>query len=91
MNPNIKKVNSKTEQFANLLSKCNTDEFIGICKILKVSISNGAITKEEFDLRPFEEVWAEVVEKFNDLGRAQRRELSKILKEAVAPNGSSKA
>lgn len=83
------KAQSKTEEFANCLAKCNTYEFIGICKILNIQITNGATTKEEFDLRSFEEIWAEIIEKFNGLGRAQRRELANIVKLAVSKDGSS--
>lgn len=79
--------NSKTEQFAQFIAKCDIQAFIGVCKILKVPMDNGAKTKEEFDLRPFEDVWSDVIEKFNNLGRAQRRDLAKIMKQAVAPNG----
>lgn len=79
--------NSKTEQFAEFIAKTDVQGFIGVCKILGVKMDNGATTKEEFDLRPFEDVWSEVIEKFNNLGRAQRRDLAKIMKQAVAPNG----
>lgn len=78
---------SKTEQFAEFIAKCDIQAFIGVCKILGVKMDNGATTKEEFDLRPFEDVWSDVIEKFNNLGRPQRRDLAKIMKQAVAPNG----
>lgn len=88
---NTKMVNSKTEEFVNHLARCDTQSFIGVCKILNIRIDNGAKTKEEFDLRSFEEIWAEVIEKFNNLGRAQRRELNKVIRLAVSADGNGKA
>ena len=84
----IERVNSRTQEFASYIARCDVQSFMGVCKILNIKMDNGAKTKEEFDLRPFEEVWAEMIEKFNNLGRAQRRDLNKIIK-AVAPHGDN--
>jgi hypothetical protein len=78
------KLNSKTKEFAQCLAKCDANTFIGIAKILCVPISNGANTKEEIDMRPFAEVWSDIIESFNSLNKKQRKDLEKILRQAVS-------
>lgn len=72
---------NSTEQFVRLLGRANIETFMALCKILDIQVGNGAETKEEFDMRPFEEVWAELIEKFHKLGRPQRRELLKLMRQ----------
>ena len=69
------------------MTQLNPIEFLGICKILGVSIyeldAEGAPAKEDAKPRPFEDIWIDVCEKLTHLNRVQRRNLSKLLKAAT--------
>lgn len=75
----IKKEETLTWEFAALVSKLELVEFFGICKVLCV-----ATTKEGKgeDLRDFDEVFSDLIDRFVGLGRKQRREVMQVLRKA---------
>lgn len=79
-----------TEEFVYALAKCDIPSFLGVAKILCVkvdSLREGAdkdnLTKEDIEIRPFEDVVAEMIDKFDSLGRTQRKELYDIVRKAT--------
>ena len=70
----------KTREFAELLVKCDLTTFLAMAKILCVPFK----IKGAEDLRPFEELWSEVIDKFNSVGRSQKRQVIRLLKKVVS-------
>ena len=64
------------ERVAKEISKMPAEEFLGVCKILGVSLI------EDEEARNFSEIWADVVEKINRLDRNRRKNLMKLLRAA---------
>ena len=84
-----------TEEFVYALAKCDIASFLGVAKILGVKVDalrEGAdkdnLTKEDIEIRPFEDVVSEMIDKFDSLGRTQRKELYDIVRKAT---GAEKA
>jgi len=69
----------KTKEFAELLVKCDLTTFLAMSKILCVPFK----VQGAEDLRPFEELWSEVIDKFNSVGRSQKRQIIRLLKKVV--------
>lgn len=70
----------KTREFAELLVRCDLTTFLAMAKILCVPFK----VKGAEDLRPFEELWSEVIDKFNSVGRSQKRQVIRLLKKVVS-------
>ena len=58
------------------IAKLQAEEFLGVCKILGVSLMN------EENPRQFEEMWGDVVEEVKKLNRTQRKNLVRLLRAA---------
>lgn len=67
-----------TEKIVKEILKLQTEEFLGVCKILGVSL----IEKEEDKERDFEDIWADVMDKLERLNRVKRKNLMKLLRAA---------
>ena len=86
-----------TEEFVYALAKCDIASFLGAAKILGVKVDalrEGAdkdnLTKEDIEIRPFEDVVAEMIDKFDSLGRTQRKELYDIVRKATSADKAVK-
>ena len=86
-----------TEEFVYALAKCDIASFLGVAKILCVKVDalrEGAnkdnLTKEDIEIRPFEDVVAEMIDKFDSLGRTQRKELYDIVRKATSADKAVK-
>ena len=66
-----------TEKIVKEVLKLQTEEFLGVCKILGVSL-----VEEEDKGRDFEDIWADVVDKLGELNRVKRKNLMKLLRAA---------
>lgn len=62
------------EDFTIALSKMEAVEFLGVCKILNVKL-----TKDNNEPRPFKEMLFDVISKFSELNRKQKREMVKLI------------
>lgn len=67
-----------TDKIVKEILKLQTEEFLGVCKILGVSL----VEKEEDKGRDFEDIWADVVDKLGGLNRVKRKNLMKLLRAA---------
>lgn len=65
-----------TEKIVKEILKLQTEEFLGVCKILGVSLI------EEDKERDFEDIWADVMDKLGGLNRVKRKNLMKLLRAA---------
>ena len=84
-----------TEEFVYALAKCDIASFLGVAKILSVKVDalrEGAdkdnFTKEDIEIRPFEDVVSEIIDKFDSLGRSERKQLYDVVRKAT---GADKA
>lgn len=66
-----------TDKIVKEILKLQTEEFLGVCKILGVSL-----VEEEDKERDFEDIWADVVDKLGELNRVKRKNLMKLLRAA---------
>lgn len=67
-----------TDKIVKEILKLQTEEFLGVCKILGVSL----VEKGEDKERDFENIWADVVDKLGGLNRIKRKNLMKLLRAA---------
>ena len=70
------------KKFINLLLKLEPVEIIGLARILCVDI----IDKENKEIRDFYYILNDIIDKFNMIGRKQRREILSILKRVEKEN-----
>lgn len=70
---------SKNKSFQENLSKLDVMEFIGVLRILGVQIAG----ENNEEVRPFEEVLFEAIEKYNELSRRQQKNLDRIMRPAA--------
>lgn len=73
---------NKQNEFIELISKLEPVEFIGIARVLCVSI----IDEENKTTRDFYDILNDVVNKFNTLARKQRREILSVLRRVKKEN-----
>lgn len=77
-----KKVYTSSEdkiiEFATLIGKLELVDFFGLCKILCVPTT---VSGDGEDLRDFDEVCSDLIDRFISLGRKQKREIFKLLKQ----------
>ncbi len=65
------------EKIVKEISKLQTEEFLGVCKILGVSLLNeDKVPKSAFTL------FEEIIEKLGTMNRTQRKNLTKLLRAA---------
>ena len=64
-------------EFMTELTKLEITEFLGVARILKVTV-----LKEDESPREFVEVFEDIVKSYNEASRDRRRELLKIIKTA---------
>ena len=70
------------DRFANELANIQDPEvFLGVARILKVEMMDGD------NPRNFYEMWADVIDRFNESPRKRKRELLRILREANICHG----
>ena len=80
-----------TEEFVYALAKCDIASFLGVAKILGVktdTLREGAdkdnLTKEDIEIRPFEDVVADMIDRFDGLGRNERKQIYEIVRKATS-------
>lgn len=69
----------KNKQFLRQLTKLEPIEFLGLARLMKIPIMREHKEDEELAPREFEEVLADMVQKYETLNRKQRRNLLKML------------
>ena len=86
-----------TEEFVYALAKCDIASFLGVAKILCVKVDTlreGAdkdnLTKEDIEIRPFEDVVADMIDRFDSLGRNERRQIYEIVRSATSADKAVK-
>ena len=86
-----------TEEFVYALAKCDIPSFLGVAKILCVKVDamrEGAdkdnLTKEDIEIRPFEDVVADMIDRFDSLGRNERRQIYEIVRSATSADKAVK-
>ena len=86
-----------TEEFVHALAKCDITSFLGVAKILGVKVNAlraGAdkdnLTKEDIEIRPFEDVVADMIDRFDSLGRNERRQIYEIVRSATSADKAVK-
>lgn len=67
------------DNFITLIVNLEPIEFMGLAKVLNVNIYKD---EKQSEPREFEEVFEEVLEKFDKCNRARKREILKLLKAA---------
>ena len=90
-------VKKYTEEFVYALAKCDIPSFLGVAKILCVKVDTlreGADkdnpTKEDIEIRPFEDVVADMIDRFDSLGRNERRQIYEIVRSATSADKAVK-
>lgn len=79
MEKNKNKVSSKIViNFLELVTQLEPIEFVGLSKILCVSLVN-----EKNDPREFEDILSDMIDKFISTGRKQRKDIIKVLKGSI--------
>lgn len=68
------------DKFITLLVNLQPVEFMGLARVLKVRLYTN---EEEREPRKFEDVFAEVLERFSKCDRARRREIIRLIKAAL--------
>lgn len=77
------------ERFQRQLLQLEPVEFVGVCRILGIQlVSKNEETGENTPI-PFDEVFAALMDKYEELSRLQRRNLNKLLRPAT--KGKEKA
>ena len=86
-----------TEEFVYALAKCDIASFLGVAKILCVKVDAlraGAdednLTKEDIEIRPFEDVIADMIDKFDSLDRSERKQLYDVVRKATSADKAVK-
>lgn len=69
------------DNFINIISKLQPVEFMGLARVLKVPLFTGE--GEAREPRDFTDVFSDVLESFSKSGRARRREVLKLIKNAA--------
>ena len=69
------------DSFINIISKLQPVEFMGLARVLKVPLFTGE--GEAREPRDFTDVFSDVLESFSKSGRARRREILKLIKNAA--------
>ena len=69
------------DSFINTIAKLEPVEFMGLARVLKVSLFIGE--GETREPRDFTEVFEDVLENFSKCGRVRRREILKLVKDAA--------
>ena len=77
---------NKKEEFFQLIKQLEPVEFIGLARILCVELIN----KETKQNRDFFEVFEDIINKFDTIGRKQKREILKVLKKVEKENARTK-
>lgn len=86
-----------TEEFVHALAKCDIASFLGVAKILCVKVDTlraGAdednLTKEDIEIRPFEDVIVDIIDRFDSLGRSERKQLYDVVRKATSADKAVK-
>lgn len=73
--------------FLQLVAKLEVTDFIGLSKILNIKIyKNKVETIEELEIKDFNEVFEEMLGVFTSLGKKQKKQIIKLLKQIVKTN-----
>ncbi len=80
----------KIEQFYSRVAKLEIGEFLGLARLLKVTVWAKEEESTEPSLRPFGQVLVEMGQSYINSNRERRRQIDKILKEATKDKDSNK-
>ena len=73
--------------FLQLVAKLEVTDFIGLSKILNVKIyKNKVETVEELEIKEFNEIFEEMLDVFTSLGKKQKKQIIKLLKQIAETN-----
>ena len=73
--------------FLKLVEKLEVKDFIGLSKILNVKIYKNRVEKvEELEIKEFNEVFEEMLGVFTSLGKKQKKQIIKLLKQIAKTN-----
>ena len=73
--------------FLQLVAKLEVTDFIGLSKILNVKIyKNKVETVEELEIKEFNEIFEEMRGVFTSLGKKQKKQIIKLLKQIAKTN-----
>lgn len=73
--------------FLQLVAKLEVTDFIGLSKILNVKIYKNRVEKvEDLEIKEFNEVFEEMLGVFTSLGKKQKKQIIKLLKQIVKTN-----
>lgn len=73
--------------FLQLVAKLEVTDFIGLSKILNVKIYKNRVEKvEELEIKEFNEVFEEMLGVFTSLGKKQKKQIIKLLKQIAKTN-----
>lgn len=69
------------KRLRNYLTDFEATDFLGLCKVLCVSL-----TDEDGTSRTFDELLADLLTRFSTLGRAQKRQVLKLARDVAKAN-----
>ena len=73
--------------FLQLIAKLEVTDFIGLSKILNVKIYKNRVEKVEgLEIKEFNEVFEEMLGVFTSLGKKQKKQIIKLLKQIAKTN-----
>lgn len=73
--------------FLQLVAKLEVTDFIGLSKILNVKIYKNRVEKvEELEIKEFNEIFEEMLGVFTSLGKKQKKQIIKLLKQIAKTN-----
>ena len=77
------------DKLLQYISKLQVEEYIGLAKLLKVSLveetnPNAEKVEERYTARDFNDVFKDTLDAFNAAPRARRREILRLLKAATS-------
>lgn len=75
------------DELSLLIAKLTVTDLIGLCQILKIQIykSRGE-TIGELKFKDFDEILEEIFQKFSSLGKKQKKQIIKLLKQVDKAN-----
>lgn len=75
------------DELSLLIAKLTVTDLIGLCQILKIQIyKNKGETIGELKFKDFDEILEEILQKFSSLGKKQKKQIIKLLKQVEKAN-----
>ena len=79
---------NSVEQLINLIPKLEAVEFMGLARVLKVKLieekdMSAEKMEDKYQPREFTDVFSDMLANYNDLNRARKREILRLVKKAA--------